>query len=164
MKHLPITILIFILLYSCNPTLNRQDYSHIPSAFDIQITHSAGTTESQSFLPFLGNIGIINENTEVLVLSTSVEIGKFMPVRPIGTLILKEGEDLKNIIIASPLDSTMQLSTTTNFQEFIAENAGEKQIIQDWFLYQKGLGKTELVAWKDERYALKLVKKALSNQ
>ena len=72
--------------------------------------------------------------------------------------MLEENGQTKQIIIASPLDSLLRLSNTTNFSDFITKNAGEKQIIQDWFLYEKGLGKVSLVGWENEKYALGLLK------
>lgn len=161
MRYLPIyCVLILALLFSCQQEAQPVvDYTDIPDAFKIEISTAAGQSTNQSFLPLVGNLGYLDEsnNTAVLVLSESVETGSIMDVRPVGTLLLQEENQLKHIIIASPLDTVLQLTPTTNFQEFITKNAGEKQIIQDWFLYQKGLGKTELIGWKDEKYALELV-------
>ena len=162
------SLLFFLLFFYCacqnNPTI-AEDYSHIPEAFNIKVAIPAGQIADNQFLPYIGNFTYLDqaELVGVLTLSTSQPIGTELAVRPLGTLVLKENHQEKLIIIASPLDTALQLSKTTNFQEFIAANAGEKQIIQDWFLYQKGLGKVELIGWKDEKYALEKVKKALSN-
>jgi len=160
MKYLPIYLLLFICLLACKNEPQEADYSHIPEGFKVEIVESAGYANNQSFLPNIGNIAYLdaNENTTILVLAEQLGIGKSIAVRPIGTLQIREDNQLKNIIIASPLDSTLQLSKTTNFETFITANAGEKQIIQDWFLYEKGLGIRELVGWKDEKFALELVK------
>jgi len=161
MRYLPIyCAFLLILIFSCQrETQPKVDYSDIPDAFKVEISSTAGQSTNQSFLPLMGNLGYLDEpkNIAVLVLSESVKTGSVMNVRPIGTLLIQEKNQLKHIIIASPLDTVLQLTPTTNFQEFITENAGEKQIIQDWFLYQNGLGYTELVGWKDEKYALELV-------
>ena len=93
-----------------------------------------------------------------MVLAESMPRGTSLSVRALGTLLLKEQQRIHNIIIASPVDTARQLTKTMNFQQFIVENAGEKQIIQDWFLFRKGLGVVELVGWKDEKYALEQVK------
>ena len=108
-----------------------------------------------------GNLAHLNESTEVLVIAEQLEKGKQLSVRPIATLMLEENGQARQIIIASPLDSIHQLSNTTNFSDFITKNAGEKQIIQDWFLYEKGLGKVSLIGWENEKYALGLVKSSL---
>lgn len=167
MRYLPIyCILILILIGSCQQAVQSEvDYTDIPNAFKVEISTAAGQSTNQSFLPMIGNLGYLDENKNiaVLVLSESVKAGKVMDVRPMGTLLLQEENQLKHIIIASPLDTVLQLTQTTTFQEFITKNAGEKQIIQDWFLYQNGLGKTELVGWKDEKYAFDLIEKKVKN-
>lgn len=161
MKYLPIYLLAFACLFACKNEPQEVDYSHIPEGFKVEIVESAGYANDQSFLPNIGNIAYLDAtgNTTILVLAEQLEIGKSLSVRPIGTLQIKENSQLKNVIVASPLDSTLQLSTTTNFETFITANAGEKQIIQDWFLYEKGLGTRELVGWKDEQFALDLIRK-----
>ncbi len=167
MRYLPIyCALILVLICSCEQEVQPEvDYTDIPAAFKVEISTAAGQSTNQSFLPLIGNLGYLDEskNTAVLVLSESVSAGRVMDVRPIGTLLVREANQLKHIIIASPLDTVLQLSQTTSFQEFITKNAGEKQIIQDWFLYRNGLGTTELVGWKDEEYALNLLEKKVKN-
>jgi len=160
MKYLPIYLLIFVCLFACQNEPPAADYSHIPSAFTVEIVEPAGYNSTQSFLPNIGNLAYLDEteHTIVLVLAEQIAMGKSIAVRPIGTLQIEEKNQLKNVIIASPLDSTLQLTQTTNFETFITANAGEKQIIQDWFLYEKGLGVRDLVGWKDEQFALELVK------
>lgn len=158
MKYLPIYLLLAYSFFSCQNEPVPIDYSHIPEAFTIEITNSAGTSLNHSFLPLPGNLGHLNTSTEVLVVAEQLKNGTQLAVRPIATLMLEENGQAKQIIIASPLDTLHQLSTTTNFSDFITKNVGEKQIIQDWFLYQKGLGKTTLIGWENEKYALSLVR------
>lgn len=160
MKYLPIYLFALVCLFACNNEPQEIDYSHIPEGFKVEIVESAGYANNQSFLPNIGNVAYLDatENTTILVLAEQLAIGKSLSVRPIGTLQIREANQLKNIIVASPLDSTLQLSKTINFETFITANAGEKQIIQDWFLYEKGLGARELVGWKDEKFALDLIK------
>jgi len=158
MKYRPIYLLLSCLFVACQNEPTPVDYSHIPEAFSVEITNPAGTALNHSFLPLPGNLGHLNESTDVLVLAEQMENGTQLWTRPIATLLLEENGQPKQIIIASPLDTLQQLSTTTNFSDFITKNAGEKQIIQDWFLYQKGLGKTTLIGWENEKYALGLVR------
>jgi len=158
MKYQPIYLLLGCLLMACQTEPVPVDYSDVPEAFTIAITNSAGTTLNNSFLPLPGNLGHLNESTDVLVIAEQIKSGTQLWTRPIATLMLEENGQPKQIIIASPLDTLQQLSTTTNFSDFITKNAGEKQIIQDWFLYQKGLGKTTLIGWENEKYALNLIR------
>ncbi len=161
MKYLPIYLLSIYSLFACENKPTPVDYSHIPEAFSVEISNSAGTTLNHSFLPLPGNLAYLNESTEVLVIAEQLKNGTQLSVRPIATLMLEEKGQARQIIIASPLDTIHQLSNTTNFSDFITKNAGEKQIIQDWFLYEKGLGKVSLVGWENEKYALGLVKSSL---
>ncbi|MFK7979577.1 MAG: inorganic diphosphatase [Saprospiraceae bacterium] len=158
MKYRPIYLLLSCLFFACQNEPVAVDYSHIPEVFTVEITNPAGTTLNHSFLPLPGNLGHLNEATDVLVIAEQLANGAELSVRPIAALMLEENGQAKQVIIASPLDSLLQLSTTTNFSDFITKNAGEKQIIQDWFLYEKGLGKVALVGWENEKYALGLVK------
>ncbi len=148
------------LLFACKGDFSQESAKLLEDSFLAKITIPAGQTDQPAFLPYPGNYGHLttDENIAVLVLSKGVKSGAKMLVRPLGTLVLKEDQQTRNIIIATPTDSLQQLSQAINFQEFIVKNAGEKQIVQDWFLYQKGLGKTKLIGWKDERYAWSLIK------
>lgn len=157
MKFQPIYLFLSFLLFTCHNERISVDYSHIPEAFPVEITNPAGTALNHSFLPLPGNLGHLDNATNVLVLAEQVKVGTELWARPIATLMLEEFGQAKQIIVASPIDTMYQLSATTNFSDFITKNAGEKQIIQDWFLYQKGLGKTTLIGWENEKYALKLV-------
>ena len=145
MKQLPIYIGLFSLFFACQNNPTTIDYSHLPEAFIVNITNPAGTSLNASFLPLPGNLGYWKESTEVFVIAEQLAKGTQLPVRPIATLLLEEQGISRPIIIASPIDTLQQLSTTTNFSDFITKNAGEKQIIQDWFLYEKGLGKLSLI-------------------
>lgn len=160
MKYLPIGFIVACILVACQSEPKVIEYSHIPEAFSVEISVPAGMSTTKSFLPTPGNLAYSSKDNTlaVLVLAESQKIGINIPVRPIGALQFKEKEQLKNIIIATPIDTAIQLTSTTSFREFIAENAGEKQIIQDWFLYEIGLGNRQLVGWEDEAFALSLVK------
>lgn len=159
MKYLFYSSILLLTLVACQNDTKVSAYEDIDNVFFVEIKTPAGQTDGQSFLPYPGNLGYLssNQKTEILVLSESAEKGTKIAVQPIGALILKENNQIRNIIITSPVDSIMKLSETVNFQQFITQNAGEKQIIQDWFLYQKGLGKVDLVGWEDEQFALKLL-------
>lgn len=159
MKYFFCFSMLLLTFVSCKNDPKITAYEDVENVFFVEIKTPAGETDSNAFLPYPGNLGYLtsDQKTEILVLSESAEKGTKIPVQPIGTLILKENNQIRHIIITSPVDSTMKLSQTINFQQFITQNAGEKQIIQDWFLYQKGLGKVELVGWEDERFALKLL-------
>jgi inorganic pyrophosphatase len=160
MKHQLFFFLFCIgIISSCQKDNKNYEAELAKGAFLVEVKVPAGKAVGQSFLPYPGNLAaVVNKlDTEVLVLSEAVKKGSKMPVHPIATLILKENNQNRHVIIATPADTLDKLTNTLVFEEFIVENAGEKQIIQDWFLYQKGLGKVQLVGWKDEKYAQNLL-------
>ncbi|MEM6317341.1 MAG: inorganic diphosphatase [Bacteroidota bacterium] len=154
-------LLLLLIGQSCQQTPEKPDYSAVKNAFEVAISQPAGTTDDHTFLPYPANFGRFedNEGVDVLVLAPQVTKGTRLVVRPLGVLRFKEAEQTQFVIIASPLDTTLQLTSTTNFRTFLSKNAGEKQIIQDWFLFQKGIGKRELIGWEDEAVAFSLVQR-----
>lgn len=151
-------LLLFLsfLIIACQAP-KQETPTKIPAGtFLFNTSIPAGQVDENNFLPYIGNFGKV-EGLSVLVLSKRLEKGKNIIVKPLGTLLLEENHAVNPIIVASPIDTALQLTKTQNFRQFLAQNAGEKQIIQDWFLYQKGLGKIKLVGWKDERHALQLI-------
>ena len=158
------TALLFCL-WSCQPQETANPFYkgvadiQEKKAFLMEITNPAGTSSTNTFLPYPANHGIFTENPdlEVLAITNRLDSGQQVAVYPIGTLILQEDATTRNIIISIPMDSSLQLSPIVNFQDFIVTQAGARQIIQDWFLYQKGLGVVDLVGWKDEQYAWSLM-------
>ena len=157
--------IVLLLLWSCqsqesvNPFYKGVADIQERKAFLMEITNPAGTSSTNTFLPYPANHGLFTENSEVEVLAITnrLDSGQQVAVYPVGTLILQEGATKRNIIISVPIDSSLQFSPIVNFQEFIVTQAGARQIIQDWFLYEKGLGVVDLVGWKDEQYAWSLL-------
>jgi len=130
-------------------------------AFITTIQQPAGASSTHSFLPYPANYGISQNqsNVEVLTLAPRLSSDDQIAVQPIATLVLSEQGTSRPIILATPIDTSLQLIQSTNYQQFLVQQAGIRQILQDWFLYEKGLGKVELVDWRDERYAWKLIKR-----
>ena len=153
--------ILLLFLWSCQPKEPADPFYkgvtdiQEKKAFLMEITNPAGTSSSKTFLPYPANHGLFTENpaVEVLTITHQLDSGQQVAVYPVGTLILQEGATKRNIIISVPVDSSLQFSPIVNYQDFIVTQAGARQIIQNWFLYEKGLGKVDLVGWKDEQYA-----------
>lgn len=128
-------------------------------AFLANIQHPAGASSSHSFLPYPANHGNCNNNPnlEVITLAPQLSQNDKVAVYPIATLLLTEAGQERPILITSPVDTALQIVNSTTYQQFLIQQVGMRQILQDWFLYEKGLGKVELIDWKDERYAWKLI-------
>jgi len=123
------------------------------------------------FLPYPGNYGFIpgtymdpekggdGDAVDVLVLAERMEMGSALEVIPIAALLLKDGEELDTKIIAVPADSTKRIIQATNFQDFAIKYSSAQNIIEQWFANYKGLGKIELIGWRNEHVAEGEVKK-----
>ncbi len=123
------------------------------------------------FLPYPGNYGFIpstymdkelggdGDPLDVLVMSSAVPEGTVMEVEPIGMLELIDGGELDTKLIAVPIDPAYKVMDVENFQDFLLRYDGARRIVETWFLQYKGVGKTELKAWKDEIAALEEIEK-----
>lgn len=124
-----------------------------------------------SFLPYVGNYGFIpstymdierggdGDALDILVLSESKVTGSVIEVKPIATLLLKDKGELDTKIIAIPIGETGKIIQVNDFQDFRINHWAEMNIIENWFLNYKGLGRMELLGWKDEVYAMKEIEK-----
>ena len=163
-------ILSLFSLFACNQETNIKTFysgtADIESkkGFLMEITHPAGSASTHSFLPYPANYGVFTENTniEVVAIMNQLDKGTQVAVYPIATLLLKEAGKERPIIIVTPIDTAQQLIPIMDYQNFLVQQIGPRQIIQDWFLYEKGLGKVDLVGWKEENYAWKLLKDGMT--
>jgi len=137
----------------------------------IEIDQENGRDRIIDFLPYPGNYGFIphtlmdtarggdGDALDILVIAPHLETGTLLSVIPIAALLLRDGGELDTKIIAIPADSTLRVMPALDFRQFAMEYHGAKEIIQLWFLNYKGLGKMELLGWRDERYAMAEIKK-----
>lgn len=124
-----------------------------------------------NFLPYPGNYGFIpstfmdeerggdGDALDILVIGEVEKTGTILPVKPIATLLLKDGGEIDTKLIAIPADSSKQTISPEGFQEFIVEYDAARMIIESWFLNYKGRGEMELIGWQDDAFALREVKK-----
>ncbi len=125
------------------------------------------------FLPYPGNFGFIpgtrvdksknggGDALDVLLVSETLPPGTVVEVKPIATLLLKEGEAIDAIVIAVPADSTKQVFQASSFSDLMIAYQPAKRMMEDWFLNYQRPGKVELLGWRDEKYALSEIKKWL---
>ncbi len=147
------------LFFSCKPSAELPLNALTEVGFLMEVHTPAGKVNNQAFLPYPGNYGAIQgSKLESLCIAESVGIGETVEVRPLGVLLLQEKGEARPIIITIPVDSSLQIISSNGFQEFMIENNGMKLVLQDWFLNEKGLGKSHLIGWRDERFAWNLVR------
>lgn len=130
-----------------------------------------GVPRTVDFLPYPGNYGFIpstymareaggdGDPLDVLLISSAQPTGSVISVRPIGLLELIDRGEIDTKIIAVPADSSQQVMQAQNFQDLLIRYDGARRIIETWFLQYKGIGQTELRAWKDERAAMAEIEK-----
>lgn len=150
-------------------TNHKIEYNLETKQFEVDVVD--GKKRVIDFLPYPANYGFIpstmmskekggdGDALDILVISESQATGTLMDVKPIAALELLDGGEVDTKIIAIPIDSSLQIIKAQNFETFLIQYNGAQRIIENWFLTYKGLGKMELVGWKDETYALNLIKK-----
>ena len=150
-------------------TNEKAEYNYNKKRFEIE--KIKGKNRSIDFLPYPGNYGFIpstymdplqggdGDALDVLVLSESLEMGTVIEVKPLASLELLDGGEIDTKIIAIPVDSSLQIMDATDYITFMIKYNKAQQIIQDWFLSYKGIGKVELVAWRDDQAAMAEIKR-----
>ena len=147
----------------------KTEYNYANKRFEVEEVE--GKKRSIDFLPYPGNYGFIpstymdpekggdGDALDVLVLSEALERGTIIEVKPLATLELLDNGEIDTKIIAIPVDTSLQIIDATDYITFMVKYNAAQQIIQNWFLSYKGLGKMEFVAWKDDRAAMAEIKR-----
>lgn len=150
-------------------TNQKIEYNYTTKSYDVD--QIDGKDRVIDFLPYPGNYGFIpgtlmdkarggdGDALDILVIAESVPTGTTMEVIPIAALELLDKGEVDTKLIAIPVDSTLRIIQSTDFESFMIEYNIAQRIIKDWFLNYKGLGKVSMIAWKDEKFAMSEVKK-----
>ncbi|MCC6459954.1 MAG: inorganic diphosphatase [Saprospiraceae bacterium] len=124
-----------------------------------------------NFLPYPVNYGFIpstrmdknrggdGDPLDVLLLAESVPSGTLLEVVPIGLLMLQDGGEWDNKVLAIPADPVLRIITATDWQHFQQDYSAIRHILELYFMYYDGLGVMTLMGWGDEQAALEEVKK-----
>ena len=123
------------------------------------------------FLPYPANYGFIpstlmdlarggdGDALDVLLIAEALPTGMVVEARPIAALLLKDKDEIDTKIIALPLDSSLQVVHIANHRDFVVERAAIQRIIENWFLHYKGVGRTQLLGWRNDQYAWAEIRK-----
>ena len=120
------------------------------------------------FLPYPGNWAEIiqpqspNESLghipfRVMILTDALAKGSTLGIKPIAVLQLDSAGIPRDIIIAVPADSLLMSLQIDGFVDLITEYEPVRYILQTWFVNHRGFGAFEVVGWRDEAYANKLL-------
>lgn len=124
-----------------------------------------------NFLPYPLNYGFIpstrmdknrggdGDPLDVLLLAESVPSGTLLEIVPIGLLMLQDGGEWDNKVLAIPADPALRIITATDWQHFQQDYSAIRHILELYFMYYDGLGVMTLMGWGDEQAALEEVKK-----
>ncbi|MFT5165404.1 MAG: inorganic pyrophosphatase [Saprospiraceae bacterium] len=150
-------------------TNHKVEYDYASKTF--KVDQENGKDRVIDFLPYPGNYGFISgtlmdvakggdgDALDVLVIAESLPTGTVIEVIPIAALELLDNGEIDTKLIAIPVDSTLRVIQATNFEDFMIEYNIAQTIIKDWFLNYKGLGKVEMIAWRDEKFAMAEIEK-----
>ncbi len=150
-------------------TNQKVEFNYTTKKFEVDQVN--GKDRVINFLPYPGNYGFIpstlmdkerggdGDALDILVIAESLPTGTAIEVIPIAALELLDGGEVDTKLIAIPVDSTLRVIQATNFEDFMIDYNIAQTIIRDWFLNYKGLGKVEMIAWKDEKFAMSEIKK-----
>ena len=150
-------------------TNKKIEYNSETKQYEVDVLD--GKKRVIDFLAYPANYGFIpstimdkdkggdGDALDILVLGESQPTGTVLKVKPIAMLELLDGGELDTKIIGVPLDSTLQVVKIDKFEDLLIKYNGIQRIIETWFLNYKGLGKMELVGWKNEAAAMSEIRK-----
>lgn len=150
-------------------TNHKIEFNTVNKKFEVD--QIEGKDRIIDFLPYPGNYGFIpstlmdeerggdGDALDVLLISESLPMGTVVEMKPIATLMLKDGGEIDTKIIAVPVSPEQQIMKIDHFQEFLIQYDVAKRMIENWFLNYKGFGEMELLGWEDETYAIKEIEK-----
>ena len=150
-------------------TNRKIEYNSEKQQYQVDILE--GKKRIIDFLPYPGNYGFIpstrmdkarggdGDALDILVLGESQPTGTIMKVKPIALLELLDGGEIDTKIIGVPIDSALQIMKIEKFEDLLIKYNAVHRIIETWFLNYKGLGKMQLVGWKNEAAALAEIRK-----
>jgi inorganic pyrophosphatase len=130
-----------------------------------------GQQRMVEFLPYPVNYGFIpstimeksrggdGDPLDVLVLAESLPSGTVLEVQPIGLLLLQDGGEWDNKVLAIPADPGLRIIRVENWHDFQQQYSAIRHILEQFFLYYDGLGVMTIMGWADEVAALEEVKK-----
>jgi len=96
---------------------------------------------------------------DVLVLAESKPAGTVLEVIPIGLLMLEDGGEADNKVLAIPVDPALRIIRADNWHDFQQQYSTIRHILELYFMYYDGLGVMKVMGWADERAAIEEIKK-----
>ncbi len=123
------------------------------------------------FLPYPVNYGFVpntvmekkrggdGDPLDVIVICESVPTGTILEVLPIGLILLQDGGEWDNKVLAVPADPARRTVQARNFKEFQSKYSAARHAIEQFFMYYDGLGVMTVMGWKNEKAAVREIEK-----
>ncbi len=128
------------------------------------VDHPMGTTldaNNYNFMPLPYNLGSIsNEDKKlpVIILGPASPKNSSIDIQVLGALKVKEKGAIKYYLLGQSIQDNQTLELES-FEQFAVQYSSIKSIIGLYLNNQYGLGQSEIIEWRDEAIAMKLIEK-----
>lgn len=173
--------------YNYNNTVTYDEHDHlnaiveIPAGTNTKIEYAAttnsfitdqrnGSNRIISYLSYPGNYGFIpgtktdtseggdGDPVDVLILTSHLETGTIIPVKPVGLLKMIDNNELDYKVIAVPVDTKDNVLGIDTYTDFKKKYPSIVNILTNWFAHYDASEKQEIVGWGDHEEALAYIK------
>lgn len=173
--------------YNYNNTVTYDEHDHlnaiveIPAGTNTKIEYAAttnsfitdqrnGSDRIISYLSYPGNYGFIpgtktdtseggdGDPVDVLILTSHLETGTIIPVKPVGLLKMIDNNELDYKVIAVPVDTKDNVLGIDTYTDFKKKYPSIVNILTNWFAHYDASEKQEIVGWGDHEEALAYIK------
>lgn len=155
------------------PAGTNRKFEYDKKALEFRQDLREGQPRRIDFLPYPVNYGFIphtrmdkgrggdGDPLDVLLLAEHLPTGTVIEVQPIGLLLLQDGGEWDNKVLAVPADPSLRIIRALNWTSFQVEYSMIRHFLELYFTYYDGLGVMKVMGWADEKAAVEEVKKWL---
>lgn len=150
------------------PTGSRQKWEVDHKTGHIEWEFRDGKPREVKFLGYPGNYGFIpqtlsgdNDPLDIIVLSESAKRGALLQVKIIGMLVLKDGGESDNKVIA--ITNNGAFDKIDSLSEMMIKRPNVIPMIRKWFEGYKKPGKMVFMGYEDKKKTIKYIEKAHKN-
>ncbi|MBL4661382.1 MAG: inorganic diphosphatase [Alcanivoracaceae bacterium] len=150
------------------PTGSREKWEVDHKTGHIEWEFRDGKPREVKFLGYPGNYGFIpqtlsgdNDPLDIIVLSESAPRGAVLQVRILGMLVLSDGGESDNKVIAITDNGAFKKIDT--LAEMLVKRPNVISIVRQWFEGYKAPGKMMFLGYEDKNKTLKYIEKAHGN-
>jgi inorganic pyrophosphatase len=154
----------FVSLISCKT--QKQESSKALEKYEkrgleVILTHAMGDRyNDMAYLPVPFNLGYalngLADTLNVIILGERISQKKIR-VKPFGVLHMREMQRSKRYLLTEPMDAGLVSLDVSSIDQFHTQFYSVRWILETWLSNYLGLGKTEILDWKNERVAQEMV-------